>query len=321
MNKVEQISIVIPVYNEEGNIDPLVKAIEEVVVPDNYQFKEVLLIDDGSNDRSVEKIKAASERNPLFKLVQFERNYGQTGALSAGFNYATGDVVICLDADLQNNPKDIPLLLEKMDAGFDVVSGWRKDRQDDALRTKLSQVANKVIGKVTGLVLHDYGCTLKAYRKKHLSKINLYGEMHRFIPIYLQTVGAKVCEVPVSHAPRMWGSSKYGLNRTFKVILDLLVIRFLNQYSNRPIYLFGTLGFIAIGISILSMMTAFYQKMFHSVSLINTPLTIFSLLAGMMGCLFIVLGLLAELLMRVYYESQNKPTYIVKYTNVEEESS
>jgi glycosyltransferase involved in cell wall biosynthesis len=317
-NEKQNVSIVIPVYNEEGNIDDLASEIKKAEIPEGYILKEVLLIDDGSTDHSVDKISKVCEENNAFHLIQFERNYGQTSALSAGFNHASGDVIICLDADLQNNPADIPLILNKLSEGYDVVSGWRKDRQDPFLRTILSQFANKLIGAVSGLYLHDYGCTLKAYRKKYLDKINLYGEMHRFIPIYLQTVGAKVCELPVSHAARKWGVSKYGLNRTFKVLLDLLVIRFLNQYSNRPIYLFGSIGFGSIAVSAISMGTALFNKFFHNVSLIQTPLTLISLFSLFMGFLFIVLGLLAELLMRVYYESQNKSTYIVKKTTLEE---
>ena len=203
-------------------------------------------------------------------------------------------------------------MLAKLDEGYDVVSGWRKDRLDPWLRTQLSKVANQVIARTTGLFLHDYGCTLKVYRKKHLKKINLYGEMHRFIPIYLQTVGAKITEIPVRHSPRTWGASKYGLNRTFKVIFDLMVIRFLNKYSNRPIYLFGFIGSISIAISFISGGYGLYFKFVEGVSLIQTPLAVMALLSFFMGTLFILLGLLAELLMRVYYESQGKSTYIVR---------
>jgi glycosyltransferase involved in cell wall biosynthesis len=317
-SQIQNVSIVIPVYNEEGNIDELASEILKVNIPQNYHLKEVLLIDDGSTDHSVDKIIEVSKKNTIFHLIQFERNYGQTSALSAGFNHASGDIIICLDADLQNKPSDIPKILDKLSEGYDVVSGWRKDRQDPFLRTILSQCANKLIGAVSGLYLHDYGCTLKAYKKKYLNKINLYGEMHRFIPIYLQTVGARISELPVSHAPRKWGESKYGLNRTFKVLLDLLVIRFLNQYSNRPIYLFGSIGFGSILVSMLCMSKALFDKFANDVSLIQTPLTLLSFFSLFMGFLFIVLGLLAELLMRVYYESQNKATYIVKRTTLGE---
>jgi len=307
------ISIVVPVFNESGNINPLIKAIHDVTYPEPYQLLETILIDDGSLDDSAQLIQQACLQYPDLKLVEFERNFGQTSALTAGFDYAKGDLVICLDADLQNNPADIPKMLAKLEEGYDVVSGWRKDRKDDFLRTQLSKVANRIIAWATGVELHDYGCTLKIYRKRHLNKINLYGEMHRFIPIYLATVGAKVCEIPVSHAPRTWGSSKYGLNRTLKVLLDLMVIRFLNYYSNRPIYLYGTAGFISISFGVLAAITAIYRKIAHGESLILTPLPMISLFSFFFGVLFILLGMLAELLMRVYYESQSKRTYIEKH--------
>lgn len=307
------VSIVIPVYNEEGNIRKLIDLIREVRFPDNYTLLEVLLIDDGSTDRSVEYAEEISREFTLLKILVFERNYGQTSALSAGFHKAKGDIVVCLDGDCQNNPGDIPRLLEKVDEGYDCVSGWRKDRQDEWLRTALSHVANGIISKSTGVHLHDYGCTLKAYRRKHLNKIHLYGEMHRFIPIYLNTVGAKICELPVAHREREWGQSKYGLNRTFKVLLDLAVIRFLNKYSSRPIYLFGTAGFISIGIAILTAFYSVYLKIFENISFIQTPMPFMSMFSIFMGFIFIFMGLLAELLMRVYFESQSKPTYHIKH--------
>lgn len=313
MSEPVTISIVVPVFNESGNIDPLVKAIHDVDFPEPYRLLETIMVDDGSLDNSAELILKAKETYPDLKLIEFERNFGQTSALTAGFDQAQGDLVICLDADLQNNPADIPKMLAKLEEGYDVVSGWRKDRQDDWLRTNLSKVANRIIGWATGVHLHDYGCTLKIYRQRHLRKINLYGEMHRFIPIYLATVGAKVCEIPVSHAPRTWGASKYGLNRTFKVLLDLMVIRFLNHYSNRPIYLYGTAGFISIGFSFVAAIVAIYRKFMHGESLILTPLPMIALFSFFFGMLFILMGMLAELLMRVYYESQKKSTYIIKH--------
>ncbi|MBF0199390.1 MAG: glycosyltransferase family 2 protein [Planctomycetes bacterium] len=306
------ISLVIPCFNEEGNIRNLAKAIAEVKLPAPYILKEALFIDDGSTDRTVKVIKEVQGEYPFIQLIRFERNFGQTSALSAGFDHSTGALIICLDADLQNDPADIPKMLAKLDEGYDVVSGWRKDREDPWLRTQLSKVANHFIAKTTGLHLHDYGCTLKIYRKKHVNRIKLYGEMHRFIPIYLQTVGAKVTEIPVNHSPRHWGTSKYGLNRTFKVVFDLMVIRFLNKYSNRPIYLFGIAGSLSIAVSFISGFYGIYNKIAHDVSLIQTPVTFMSLISFFMGIMFILLGLLAELLMRVYYESQGKSTYIVR---------
>jgi len=310
----KKISLVIPVYNEEGNLRPLLEAIKAVDFPEGYELSEVILIDDGSTDGSPELMRELVLSHSKLRCVFLERNFGQTSAFSAGFDHANGDLVICLDADLQNDPADIPKMLAKLEEGYDLVSGWRKDRQDPPLRTILSKFANSLIGKTTGLYLHDYGCSLKIYKKKHLDKINLYGEMHRFIPIYMQTVGAKVCEVPVKHTPRVWGESKYGLNRTFKVLLDLMVIRFLNKYSNRPIYLFGSAGFLSIGVSFFCGISALYRKIFWDESLILTPLPTMTLFSFFFGIMFILMGMLAELLMRVYYESQNKSTYILKET-------
>lgn len=307
-----KISLVVPLYNESGNIHKLISRIHEVDFPSTYELIEILLIDDGSTDQSAELIQEKLTEFPKLKLIQFERNFGQTSALTAGFDFAVGDLIICLDADLQNDPQDIPKMLNKLDEGYDVVSGWRKDRQDPFLRTLLSKFANRMIAQITGLHLHDYGCTLKIYRKKHLKKIHLYGEMHRFIPIYLQTVGAKVCEVPVKHTARTWGASKYGLNRTFKVMLDLFVIRFLNKYSNRPIYLFGSFGAVMMSIGAFVGFYSIFLKLSKNVSFILTPLPFMSLLSFFMGILCILLGLLAELLMRVYYETQDKSTYIIK---------
>lgn len=306
-DKIENVSIVIPILNEEGNIDEMVKRLKELELSEKFNLLEVIFIDDGSIDDSALKIEAASKDFDKIRLVQFERNFGQTSALSAGFDHAQGDIIVCLDGDLQNDPQDIPKMLSKLHEGYDVISGWRKNRQDAWLRTRMSNIANALIGLLTGLFLHDFGCTLKVYRKRHLNRIKLYGEMHRFIPIYLQTVGAKVCEMPVNHHERSWGTSKYGFNRTFKVILDLMVIRFLNKYSNRPIYLFGSIGFFSIfsgiGLGIYALLKEWFMVF---------PILTFSFIA--FGIMFICLGLLAELLMRVYYESQNKQTYIVKDT-------
>ncbi len=310
--KRETVSLVVPVYNERGNIPLLVEALRAMRLPPPYELLEVLIVDDGSTDGTEEAVQAHLGALPGLRLIQLERNFGQTSALSAGFHFASGEIVVCLDGDLQNDPADIALLLGKLSEGHDVVSGWRKDRQDPWLRTQLSKVANYFIGRVTSLALHDYGCTLKAYRRKYLSKIHLYGEMHRFIPVYLRTVGARVCEIPVRHRPRSWGTSKYGFNRTFKVVLDLMVIHFLNKYSNRPIYLFGSAGFLSLAASFIFGFYALYLKFFDATDLIRTPLPSISLLSLFTGVLFILLGLLAEILMRVYYESQHKPTYLIR---------
>ncbi len=244
------ISLVIPVYNEEESLPPLFDAIHNALdaLPHTW---EVILVDDGSRDKSLEVLKSIIEKDPEhIRAVAFRRNFGQTAAIAAGIDHAQGDVIILLDADLQNDPADIPMLLEKLDEGYDVVSGWRKDRKDNTLtRTIPSRMANGLISKVTGVHLHDYGCTLKAYRREVITGFRLYGEMHRFIPVFAHSVGAKILEVPVNHHPRRFGVAKYGLERTLKVLLDLFTVKFLLSYSAKPNYLFGGAGFSIIGLS------------------------------------------------------------------------
>jgi glycosyltransferase involved in cell wall biosynthesis len=276
---------------------------------------EVIFVDDGSSDGTLEILLDLREKNPNVKIVSFSRNFGQTAALSAGIDFSKGDIIIPMDGDLQTDPEDILPLLEKIGEGFDVVSGWRKRRKDPFLTRRLPSIfANKIISWIGGVHLHDYGCTLKAYRKDILKNIRLYGEMHRFIPIYAQWIGARVSEIPVRHFPRGSGSSKYGMSRVFKVILDLMVVKFLLSYSQKPIYVFGGMGLLMILGSILAGCYAVYLKFFKGTSFILTPLPLLCVFLLLLGFLSILMGFLAEILTRTYYESQGKPTYQIKET-------
>jgi len=310
----ETLSILIPVYNEEGNLsllcEKLVVALKKVGRP-----YEVIFVDDGSSDGSLEVLLELRDKNPNIKIISFSRNFGQTAALSAGIDFSRGDIIIPMDGDLQNDPEDIPVLLQGIEEGYDVVSGWRKGRKDPFLRRRLpSIIANKIISWIGGVSLHDYGCTLKAYRRDILKNIRLYGEMHRFIPIYAQWIGARVSEIPVRHSARGSGSSKYGMSRVFKVILDLMVVKFLLSYSQKPIYVFGGLGLLMILGGFFSGGFAIYLKLVEGVSFILTPLPLLCVLLFMLGFLSILMGFLAEILTRTYYESQGKPTYQIKET-------
>ncbi len=316
MNQVikETLSILIPIFNEEENIpslyDRLLAALKKIGRP-----YEVIFIDDGSSDGSLEILLDISKKNSNIKIISFSRNFGQTAALSAGIDFSRGEILIPMDGDLQNDPEDILPLLEKIEEGYDAVSGWRKDRKDPFFTRRLpSIIANKMISLISGVRLHDYGCTLKAYKRDILKNIRLYGEMHRFIPIYAQWIGARVAEIPVNHFPRKSGSSNYGLSRIFKVILDLMVVQFLLSYSQKPIYVFGGIGLFMILGAFLSGAFAIYLKFFKAVSFILTPLPLLSVLLLMLGSLSILMGFLAEILTRTYYESQRKPTYQIKET-------
>jgi len=316
MNQVikETLSILIPIFNEEENIsslyDRLLAALKKIGRP-----YEVIFIDDGSSDGSLEILLDISKKNSNVKIISFSRNFGQTAALSAGIDCSRGEILIPMDGDLQNDPEDILPLLEKIEEGYDAVSGWRKDRKDSFFTRRLpSIIANKMISLISGVRLHDYGCTLKAYKRDILKNIRLYGEMHRFIPIYAQWIGARVAEIPVNHFPRKSGSSNYGLSRIFKVILDLMVVQFLLSYSQKPIYVFGGIGLFMILGAFLSGAFAIYLKLFKAVSFILTPLPLLSVLLLMLGSLSILMGFLAEILTRTYYESQRKPTYQIKET-------
>ncbi len=307
------LSIVIPVYNEQENLPLLFDALQQTLdqLPHSW---EAIFVDDGSQDESLNILRQLVERDPQhMRVIAFRRNFGQTAAIAAGIDHATGDIVILLDADLQNDPADIPLLLAKLEEGYDVVSGWRKNRQDNPLtRTIPSRLANALISWVTGVHLHDYGCTLKAYRREVLSGFRLYGEMHRFIPVYAHAVGARITEIVVRHHPRRFGKAKYGLERTIKVILDLFTVKFLLSYSNKPIYLFGGTGILLMSLSALMLLFLFIRRVFFSVAVLGSPFFQMSAMFFILGFQSVLMGLIAELLVRTYHEAQGKPTYTIR---------
>jgi glycosyltransferase involved in cell wall biosynthesis len=318
-----ELSVVIPVLNEEDNIHPLYDKLLMAMDKVGRTF-ELIFIDDGSRDASFAHLTGLAARDPRVKVVKFVRNFGQTAALSAGIDHSTGKIIIPMDADLQNDPVDITRLLEKMDEGFDVVSGWRKERQDE-LWTRLipSWTANKIISVISQVPLHDYGCSLKAYRREVIKDVRLYGEMHRFVPIYATWLGAKVAEIPVTHHARQFGQSKYGLSRTFKVVLDLITVKFMSTYFTKPIYVFGTAGFLMLGLSTAAFVWMLALKyVFHTHTFIETPLPVLTAMFLIVGIQFILMGLLAEILMRTYHESQDKRIYVVdKKLNVTPDAS
>lgn len=306
------LSVVVPIYNEEANIPFLYQRVTEALAPTKVDY-ELILVDDGSADNSYAELKSLAARDNRVKVIRFRRNFGQTAAMAAGFDCASGDVVIPMDGDLQNDPLDIPLLMARMDEGFDVVSGWRKDRKDTFINRRLPSIlANGFISRMTGVYLHDYGCTLKAYRREVLEDVNLYGEMHRFVPALAHQVGAKVTEMPVRHHERLHGTSKYGISRTMRVILDLLTVKFLLSYSTKPIQLFGRWGIYTLGAGGLTGLVTLYMKFVEHTSMNRNPLLILTAFLLFMGVQFIVLGLLGELSARTYYEAQGKQIYNVK---------
>lgn len=306
------LSIVIPVFNEEENVDILCSKV--IVVMNNLGYPwELIFIDDGSTDTSYAKLSHIAANHANIKVIRFVRNFGQTAALAAGIDYAEGEIIIPMDADMQNDPRDIEKLLAKIDEGFDVVSGWRKERKDELItRLVPSWLANKLISAISGVKLHDYGCSLKAYRRDIIKEVKLYGEMHRFVPIYASWEGAKVTEVPVNHYPRWFGKSKYGISRTFKVILDLLTVKFLSTYMTKPIYVFGSAGFISLAISIAAFIWMVILKYSYDTTFIETPLPILVAMFFMVGVQLILMGLLAEIMMRTYHEAQDKRIYKIK---------
>ena len=306
-------SIVIPIYNEEDNIVKLSDSILNALPNLKY---EILFINDGSTDNSEEIIEKLTNNHTNIHLINLRRNYGQTAAMQAGFDHSKGDIIIPMDGDLQNDPRDIPLLINKINEGYDVVSGWRKDRLDKKFtRVIPSKIANHLISKISGLPLHDYGCTLKAYKKEVLNEIKLYGEMHRFIPIYASWEGAKVTEIPVRHHARIAGKTKYGLSRIPKVILDILVIRFFDKSLDRPIHLFGKFGLFMFFLAFVLALLALYLKIFMNTSFILTPLPLLVVFFTMSGLLCIFIGLLAEIQSRIYFESIDRPSYLIKQTH------
>jgi len=309
------LSLIIPVYNEEENLPLLYDSIDKALLPLNNTW-EVIFVDDGSRDHSFDVLRSLVERDPEHvRVLSFRRNFGQTAAIAAGLDHSCGDIIVLLDADMQNDPADIPMLLAKLDEGYDLVSGWRKDRKDNRLtRTIPSNLANGLISWTTGVHLHDYGCTLKAYRRDALEGFRLYGEMHRFIPVFAHAVGAKITELPVHHHARKFGKAKYGLERTIKVILDLFTVKFLLTYSNKPIYLFGGAGAVLMSIGALDLLYLFLRRTFYGVPVFTSPLLQVGVMFFIMGFQSILMGLIAELLARTYHESQQKPTYTIRKT-------
>ena len=306
------LSLIIPVFNEEENLPILFDAITKVMTPLKKPW-EVIFVNDGSTDQSLEVLRGLAKKDQHVRVIVFRRNFGQTAAISAGIDHAKGDVVILLDADLQNDPADIPMLLSKLEEGYDVVSGWRKDRKDNAITRNLpSMMANGLISWVTGVHLHDYGCTLKAYRREVLDEFRLYGETHRFIPVFAHSVGARIAELPVHHHPRLHGKAKYGLERTMKVVLDLFTVKFLLSYGNKPIRLFGGTGMVLMLASLVTLVYLFARKIIASTSVTASPLLPLAIMFLILGFQSILMGLIAELLVRTYHESQRKPTYTVR---------
>ena len=309
------LSLIIPVYNEEENLPLLFDAIQQVLRSLEYSW-EVIFVDDGSQDNSLSVLESLLKKDPEHvRVVVFRRNFGQTAAISAGFDHAQGEIIILLDADLQNDPDDIPLLLAKLDEGYDLVSGWRKHRKDNRFtRTIPSNVANGLISWVTGVRLHDYGCTLKAYRREVLKGFRLYGEMHRFIPVFAHSIGARITELPVRHHPRKYGEAKYGLDRTLKVILDLFTVKFLVAYSHKPMRLFGGAGMVLITGSGILLLYLFIRRVLENVAVLGSPLFQLGVMFFILGFQSILMGGIAELLARTYHESQAKPTYTIRKT-------
>ncbi len=308
-----KLSIVIPVFNEEETLDLLYDALIRALEDQPYPW-EVVFVDDGSRDRSFSILNDFVEEDPQhFILVGLRRNFGQTAAIAAGIDNAMGEIIVLMDADMQNDPSDIPLLIEKIDEGYDLVSGWRKRRQDKFItRTLPSRLANRLISWVTGVRLHDYGCTLKAYRREVLTGFRLYGEMHRFIPAYAGYVGAKILEVPVRHHPRKYGKTNYGLERTLKVILDLLTVKFLISYSHKPLYLFGGAGMLLRLVGLGVLLGLMVRRLGFDISPFSSPMFPSALIFLVMGFQSLLMGLIAELLVRTYHEAQSKPTYTLR---------
>ncbi len=306
------ISVVIPAYNEEESLPLLYDKLKESLDKLNTDY-EIIIVDDGSTDRTPQILKELAQKDEKVKVIRFRRNFGQTAAMYAGFEHARGEVIITMDADLQNDPQDIPLLLEKIKEGYDIVSGWRKNRQDPLVSRKIpSRIANWIISKVTGVYLHDYGCTLKAYRRDIAKRYRLYGDMHRFLPALAKRFGAKITEVPVRHHPRRFGTSKYGIGRTVRVILDIFLVKFLNEYITRPLYVFGGVGFGLLSLGFILGLYLSFLKLFTGASIGNRPLLLLSVLLILSGIQLISTGVVAELIVRTYYESRNEKPYIIE---------
>ena len=303
-----KLSIILPVYNEEGNLNELYRELKAALT--NIQA-EIIAVNDGSTDGSRAVLENLAKEDKSLKVINLSRNYGQTAALSAGFDKATGEILIPMDADLQNDPADIPRFLAEIDKGFDVVAGWRKERKDNWLRRCPSFLANKLISKITGIKLHDYGCTMKAYKKKIVQEVRFYGEMHRFMPALVAWHGAKITEIVVNHRSRRHGESKYGITRTFRVVLDLLTVKFLNTYLAKPMHFFGRAGLYSLFFGFVSGIVAIVLR-FNGVHFIRTPLPLLTIFLILMGVQFLLMGILAEILIRIYHEPRGKATYVVE---------
>ncbi|HVM48065.1 MAG TPA: glycosyltransferase family 2 protein [Candidatus Acidoferrum sp.] len=306
------LSIVVPLYNEEESVRPLYTQLAAVLGTSGRSY-EIICINDGSTDKTYEALCRLADADPAVKVINLRRNFGQTAAMSAGFDHARGKVIIPMDGDLQNDPADIPLLLARLEEGYDVVSGWRRDRQDkEVIRKVVSRIANRLIGAMTGVKLHDSGCSLKAYRAEILKGTRLYGEMHRFIPALANLMGARIGEMEVRHHPRQFGQSKYGLKRTLKVLLDLITVKFLADFSTKPLYMFGAIGGTLFALAVLAGLETLWEKFYYHVYVHNNPVILIAVFLAILGVNFIVMGLLAELIVRTYHESQGKPIYYVR---------
>ena len=306
-----KLSVVLPIFNEEQSLEDLYSKLSEFIV---HEHNEIIAVNDGSKDNSLEVLKKIAEKDKKFRIIDLKINSGQTAAINAGIKNSKGEIIVLIDSDLENDPADIPKLLKKLDEGYDVVSGWRKNRwKGNFLMRKLpSMLANRLISKVSGVRLNDYGCTLKAYKKNVIQDVHLYGEMHRFIPVFCSWQGGKVAEVEVSYKQRKYGKSNYGIARTYKVILDLILIRYMHKYLHKPIHFFGGFGFISFALSFIVFMWAVYYKVIGGKDFVQTPLPILSGVFFIVGFLMILMGIIAEVLMRTYYETQNKLPYHIK---------
>jgi len=308
------ISLSIPVYNEKEALEPLFQKIK-LVMDRHGKPWEIIFVNDGSHDGSEEVLDRLASGHPEVKVVHFRRNFGQTAAMMAGFDFASGEVVIPMDGDGQNDPEDIPKMLARLEEGYDVCSGWRKDRQDNALQRNIPSImANKLISAVSGVKLHDFGCSLKAYRAEFIKGVRLYGEMHRFLPVYAKWHGARITEIPVNHYARTSGSSKYGLERVLKVLMDLMTVKFLDKYMLKPMYLFGFWGVVFFVASFAFTIWAFYMRYVENYWFTQTPLPMMAVFSFMTGVICILMGLLAEMTTRTFHESQGKSIYMVRET-------
>jgi len=311
-HKPPKISVVVPIYNEVDSIPRLIDAISSTLKPTNITY-EIICVDDGSKDGSRKLLKEIAEQRTDLRAVLLRRNYGQTPAMAAGFEYARGEIIVTMDGDLQNDPTDIPRVIAKLEEGYDLVSGWRQKRQDDALTRLLpSKIANWLIGQVTGVQLHDYGCSLKAYRSEIVSDLNLYGELHRFLPVLAFIEGARITEIPVLHHARQYGTSKYGLSRTFRVIMDLMTIFFMKKFLTRPMHVFGLFGIISMFLGTVLGMYLTFLKLGLGQAIGQRPLLMLAVLLLLTGVQLFCFGILSELMMRTYHESQNRPIYRVR---------